>query len=120
MLQERNKLVQTFISPRDRTNANPIPEENQIVIHAHEKTKPGHERKYNVPEASEVAALIVGEQYGALDIVLRRRGSLNDNCIEKLDIIRIVNCMFDSLSYPLLFPDDNEGWHSKLTNLGRV
>ena len=38
------------------------------MIHAHERTKSGHERKYNVPEASKVAALIVGEQYGALTL----------------------------------------------------
>ncbi len=47
------------------------------MIHAHERTKPGHKRKFEVPEASEVAALIVGEQYGALDLVLPRKESLN-------------------------------------------
>ena len=116
MLHERNKLLQTFISLRDLMKANQIPEEAQIMIHAHEKTKPGHERKYNVLEASEVAALIVGEQYGALDIVLRSGGSLNDSGFEKMDITRIGSRIFYPLSYPLLFPDSNEGWHSNLTH----
>ena len=56
-----------------------IPESVQLVIHAHSKVLPGHDRKYNVPEASEVAAFIVVEQHGKLDIVLRRHGSLNRN-----------------------------------------
>ena len=74
MLHEHNKLVQTFVSLRDPMNTDQIPEDVKLVIYAHERTKPGHERKYNVLEASGVVALIVGEQYCALDIVLRRRG----------------------------------------------
>ena len=57
------------------------------MIHPHERTKIGHESKYNVPEASDVATLIVGEQCGALDIVLRRRDRVDANGFEKLDII---------------------------------
>ncbi len=117
-LQESDKLIHTFISLRDLMKANQITEEAQLMIHVHEKAKSGHERKVNVPEASEVAALIFGEQYGALDIVLRCRGSSNDNGFQKLDIISIGNRMFDPLSYPLLFPDGKEGWHSKLTHFG--
>ena len=114
MLHAENKLVQTFVSLRDLIKTNNIPDDVRLVIHAHERTKPGHERKYNVPEASEVAALIVGEQHGALDIVLRRHGSVNANGLEKLDIIRMGHRMFDPLSYPLLFPFGEDGWHSKL------
>ena len=50
-----------------------------MVIHAHSKTQPGHERKYNIPKASGVAALAVGEQHGKLDIILRRIGQLQKN-----------------------------------------
>ena len=45
-LHEKNSLVHTFISLRDLMNANRIPEDVPLVIHAHEKTKPGRERKY--------------------------------------------------------------------------
>ena len=84
MLHGNNKLDQTFLSLRDLVNMNRIPEDVPLVINAHELTKPGHERKYNVPEASEVAALIIGEQYGVLYIALRRRGRLDANGSEKL------------------------------------
>ena len=60
---------------------------------------PGRERKYNVHEASEVAALIVGEQYGALDIVVQRPGRLDADGLEKLDVIRMGNRMYDPLCY---------------------
>ena len=118
-LQESNRLVLTFVSIRDLIQTNPIPEEVKLVIHAHERTKTGHERKYNVPEASEIAALIIGEQYGALEIVLRRKGHLNVNGHEKLDMIRLVNHMYDRLCYPLRFPFGNDGWHSKLMHLDK-
>ncbi len=62
MLHENNKLVQKFVSLRDLMNSNQIPENVELVIHARERTKPDHERKYNVSEASEVAAIIIGEQ----------------------------------------------------------
>ena len=61
-----------------------------------------------------MAALIVCEQYGALDIVLRRRGQLDANGLEKIHFIRMRNRMYDPLCYPLLFPYGSDGWHSKL------
>ncbi len=70
-------------------DSNKIPEDVKLVIHAHERTNPGHERKYNIPEASEVAALISGEQYGTLDMVQCLKGCVNANGFEKLNFIRL-------------------------------
>ncbi len=117
MLHENNNLVRTFISLRDLIQRDCIPEEVQLVIHAHERTKPGHERKFNVPEGSEVADLIVGEQYGVLEIVLRPKVILDASGYEKKDTIRLGNRMHDPLCYPSLFPYGNDGWHSKLMHL---
>ncbi len=69
MLEQNNNLVKSFISLRDLIKNNEIPDDVKLVIHAHNRTMPGHVRKYNFPEASEVAALVVGEQLGKLDIV---------------------------------------------------
>ncbi len=55
----------------------------KLVIHAHEKNMPRNVRKYNRPEASEVTALMVGEQHGKLGIVLRRRSEYDANGYEK-------------------------------------
>ena len=108
ILHENNSLVHTFISLMDLMNANRIPQDVPLVIHAHEKTKPGHERKYNLPESSEVAALIVGELFGAIDIVLRKRGCVNADGFEKMDRIRLGNRMYDPLCCPLLFPSGED------------
>ena len=97
-------------------NANRIPEDVPLVIHAHEKTKPRHERKYNLLESSEVA-LVVGEQLSALDIVFRERGCLNAEGFEKMDSTRLGNRTYKPLCYPLPFPSSEDGWHSKLEHL---
>ncbi len=97
MLHENYKLVKTFALHRDLVNTNQIPEDVELVIHAHQRTKTGHERKCNISEASEVAALIVDKQYGAIDIFLRRRGKIDANAFEKLDVIRLGNRMYDPL-----------------------
>ena len=114
MLEERNNLVKSFVALRDLIASKRIPEELELVLHAHERIRPGHERKYNMPESSEVAALIVGEQHGPLDIVLRRKAQLTSNGEEKLDVISVGNRLRDPLCYPLIFFDGSGGWHSKL------
>ncbi len=59
-LNETNNLVRTFVTLKDLMDSNKIAEDVKLVIHAHERTNPGHERKYTIPEASEVAPLIAG------------------------------------------------------------
>ena len=75
---------------------------------------PDHARKYNVPEASEVAALIVGEQHGKLDIEVRHRGVLSGNGDKKLDFIKLRHRIYHPLAYPLLFVHGKDGWRCKL------
>ncbi len=111
MLEKSNVLVKSFVSLRDLMMKGMIPGSVQFVIHAHSKIISDHERKYNVPEASEVAALIVGEQHGKIDIILRRHGTLNTNGGEQLQLIHLGNRMDDPLAYLLLFPYGTEGWH---------
>ena len=68
------------------------------------KNIPGHVRKYNVPEASEVAALIVGELPGKLNIVLKRSSEYDANRFEKQDFIKLGYPMYNPLADLLLFP----------------
>ncbi len=119
MLDGTNNLMRSFATLKDFEDSSKIPEDMKLVIHAHDRTNPGQDRKYNIPEASEVAALIASVQYGALETVLRRKGCLNANGFEKLDVIRLSNRMYEPLCYPLLFPYANDGWHSKLLHLDR-
>ena len=71
---------------------------------------PGHVRKYNVPEASEVATLVVDEQHREIDIVSRNSSEYDANGFEKLEFINIVHRIYHLLAYPSLFPYRNEGW----------
>ena len=114
MLEENNNLVKSFISLRNITQRNGFPDDMKLVIHAHKKTKLGHVRMYNVPEASEVAALVVGEQHGKLDIVLRRRSEFDENGLEKLQFINLGHRMYEPLAYQLLLPHGKGGWHCAL------
>ena len=109
--------MKSFLSSRNLIQINGIPDDLKLVIHAHKKTLPGHVRKYNVPEASEVAALVVGEQHGKLDIILRRRSEFDVDGYEKLDFINLGIRMYDPLAYPLLFPHGNDGWHCELKHV---
>ena len=110
MLEGKNRLVKSFLSLRNSIEYNGIPDDGKVVFHAHEKTMPGHEQKYDVPESSELAAFIFCEQHGKLDIVLRRRIEYEANGFEKLQVINFGNRMYDPLAYPLLFPYGKERW----------
>ena len=114
MLHKRNSLVQAFLSLRDLMNASSIPEHVLLVIHAHERTNPGHEWKYNLFVLSEISDFIVIEKFGLLGIVLWRKGCANADVFEKMDGIRLGNRMYDPLYYLLLFSSVEDGWHSKL------
>ncbi|CDF33944.1 ATP dependant DNA helicase PIF1 [Chondrus crispus] len=84
MLHECNLYVQTFLCMREWAQSphNKTPASYQMVIHADRRPSHEHVRRYNGPEASEVAALIPGNEDGEIgrrDIVVRRRGALNSN-----------------------------------------
>jgi hypothetical protein len=73
------------------------------------------QRRYNAPIVSEVAALIVddGEALAASrDIILRKVGGGG------LKRIYSTNQAYDALSYPLLFPRGEAGWHTGLKYAG--
>lgn len=83
MLHESNSYVRTFQSMREwvsQEGAQVQPYE--FVIHADRPPADEHVGKYNAPRTSEVAANIPGEESGMIkrrrDIVLRRRGTLNN------------------------------------------
>lgn len=61
-----------------------------------------HQRKYNIPESSEVSILIFGEQHGPLNIILKQEGEKDNNVAEKLYKISVGNLLRDPLWYPLI------------------
>ena len=105
---EENNLVKSFVSLRNIIQRSGLPDDVKLVINAHENTIPGHVRKYNVPEASEVESLVIGEQHGKLEIVLKRRCEFDENGFEKLELINLGHRMYDPLAYSLLFPHEKK------------
>ena len=68
-------------------------------------------RRYNVPAAAEVAALIPQDTFSGVSsrhILLRNRRSNN------LSTIHEFNPMYMPLAYPLLFPRGEQGWHDSI------
>ena len=84
------------------------------MINAKEKIIPGDIRKCKVPESSEVAALVAGEQYVKLDIILRCRSECDSSGFEKLELINLGHRMHNSLAYSLLFQYGKYGWRCVL------
>ncbi|CDF38639.1 unnamed protein product [Chondrus crispus] len=119
MLHECNPYVQTFLCMREwaQSPQNNCPATYQMVIHADRRPSHEHVRRYNGPEASEVAALIPGNEDGEIgrrDIVVRRRVTLNSNGNEVLDPISVSHRAYDPLSYVLLFQNGRDGWYPEL------
>ena len=113
MLHQYNPYVQKFLCMRKwaQSSHNNTPTAYQMVIHADRRPSHEHVRRYNGPEASEVAALIPGNEYGEIgrrDIVVRRRGTQNSNRNDVLDPISVSHRAYDPLSYVLLFPNGRD------------
>ncbi len=92
MLPVQNSLVQSFVSLRELSVLNATPINVQLIIQADRLPINRHERRYNAPVASEVAAIVVGSDPDYIhpnDIVLRRRGVLNSNGNETLQSISV-------------------------------
>ena len=80
-------------------------EEIQLVLHANSRNRPrdAHVRQYNLPTASEVGAIIPGENIGNLDVILHCRDG-------PLQRINTVHRSYDPLNYVLMFPTGVQGY----------
>ncbi|XP_022023763.1 uncharacterized protein LOC110924026 [Helianthus annuus] len=96
MLDTNNALVKIYRQARNCLNENPYIDLKLCLIG--KRSKDG--RTYNLPEASEVAALVIGDLTQAIenrDIVVKRRSG-------RIERISELHPSYLSLQYPLLFP----------------
>ncbi|XP_035842281.1 uncharacterized protein LOC110876254 [Helianthus annuus] len=96
MLDTNNALVKIYRQARNCLNENPYIDLKLCLIG--KRSKDG--RTYNLPEASEVAALVIGDLTQAVenrDIVVKRRSG-------RIERISELHPSYLSLQYPLLFP----------------
>lgn len=78
--------------------------DHKIVIRADKRPAGEHERRYNAPTTNDVAIIMVNEDQGKRDIVLRQRDG-------QLMRINETHRAYDSLQYPLLFWEGNDGYN---------
>jgi len=106
MLNQHNRLVQVFRMVRDRLAEGSM----QPVTLRLLGTRRRDGRQYNLPTASEIAALIPGDGNPTdnRDIIVQERGSENVRRISEL------HPSFMALQYPLLFPYGEDGYHIKI------
>ncbi|KAL8559723.1 hypothetical protein ACOMHN_002256 [Nucella lapillus] len=68
----------------------------KVTIRADKRPQGEHERRFNAPVTDEVAVVLLDEQHGSWDIVLKQRSG-------HLDRIPETHRAYDALQYPLLF-----------------
>ena len=77
------------------------------MIHADRKPANQHRGRYNAPSTSEVALVIVGQDFEKRDIILQSRDT-------KLVRINETHRAYDALQYPLMFCRGEDGYSIKL------
>ncbi|XP_061357242.1 uncharacterized protein LOC133301608, partial [Gastrolobium bilobum] len=116
MLDKHNSIVQSFRYARDRYNEDQLKGVRLRLIR-----KCGNDgRLYNLPSASEVAVLIVGDidtAMGDRDIIVETQ----DGVLKRIDV---KHPLYLGLQYPLLFPYGEEGYrddvHRNSISTGRT
>ena len=75
------------------------------------------QRRYNAPTASDVAAIMIGDDYNVdpsnRDILLK----LHDGGLQRISEL---HPSYDPLHYVLLFPKGDDGWHIDIPLAGTV
>ena len=110
MLNFSNPLVQSFRMARDRFRESSIQPVTLRLI----GTRQHNSRQYNLPTASEVAALIPGDgnPTDTRDVIVEERGNEHrDNPVKRISEL---HPSFMALQYPLLFPYGEDGFHLKI------
>ncbi|GKA20515.1 putative DNA helicase, partial [Tanacetum coccineum] len=107
MLDIHNPLVQSFRMAKDRFVQSSIQPVTLRLIGTRQHTG----RQYNLPTASEVAALIPGDgnPTESRDVIVEERGNEeNRNGVKRISEL---HPSFMALQYPLLFPYGEDGFH---------
>ncbi|XP_044597781.1 uncharacterized protein LOC123274285, partial [Cotesia glomerata] len=103
MLHENNCLIRDFKSALEGATTDDF----RVIIRADKKPSNEHERRFNAPMASEVAAVIVGTEITKRDIVITKRDQTKQRVAE-------THRSYDALQYPILFPRAEDGYHLEL------
>ena len=99
MLHSYNPYVRDFKTAFENMHL----DNHRVHIRA-DKTPPGeHPRRFNAPSGNEVAVVLVGQELGKHDILLRKR----DDQVQR---VSVTHRSYDLLQYPLLFVNGEDGY----------
>jgi len=107
MLHDINPYVNKFRQVGNLLKHNPSLDLKLVITNNRTKDP----RRYNTPNASEVAAIMIGDgqetEYQKRDIVLRP----HEGGIQRISEI---HCAYAPLHYVLMFPRGEDGWHPNI------
>jgi len=104
MLHNHNQYVRDFKTAIECVSKG---QEFKVVIHADRKPVNQHRGRYNAPSTSEVALVIVGQDFEKRDIILQSRDT-------KLVRINETHRAYDALQYLLMFCRGEDGYSIKI------
>ena len=105
MMHEHNPLAKSYKSVSKLPKE--VIAEKQFVLHGDKKPSDAHNRKYNLPQANEIALIALNDSTAPSDIIVTRM----DNTLKR---ISENNRLFDPLHYVLLLPRAEPGWHHQM------
>jgi len=113
MMYNINPYVKVFKIARDMMAIEGVPTDLKLSLII-SRTKDA--RRYNVPMADEVTALMVGDGFKVVNmcdvVIVQQVGSFQR--------ISELHVGYMALHYPLLFPYDEDGWHLNISLDGIV
>ena len=110
LLNSTNPYVKTCRMSRDN-----IRHAESIDVHLKLISKRTHDgRTHNIPSASEVAALIVGD----IESVAEERDIIVEGCDGRLNRISELHLCYLALQYPLLFPHGEDSYRLDISHKG--
>ncbi|KAK9704995.1 hypothetical protein RND81_07G025600 [Saponaria officinalis] len=107
MIYQHNLLAATFRMTRDRIALDNSGDVKMRLINHRDTDR----RTYNLPTASEVAALVVGD----IGITLEKRDIIIEKQCGTLNRISELHPSYLALQYPLLFPYSEDGFRLGIT-----
>jgi len=106
LFDRNNHLIRLFKTALERKTT----DEHRVAIRADRTPSGEHERRFNAPTETEVAIVIINNEYTRRDIVLQRRN-------QRLQRIDEIHPSYDALQYPIIFWRGNDSYHIGLKQI---
>ena len=108
LLREENPLVRDFLCANEVLSTNV--EHRELVISAAARPTGEHARRYNAAEGFREVSVLMTDEPGNRDIVLRHRHQNGQN----LQRVSLYHRHYEALHFVLLFPNSYNGWHENM------